>query len=92
MLRLTDTAKAAITGITSQSGLPRTGGVRLALAPDATEVEMTLSPQPENGDEVIDEDGARVFVAGAASPLLAEHLLDAETGPEGLGFALRKAS
>lgn len=92
MLRLTDNAKAAITGITSQSGLPQTGGVRLALTRDADEVEMTLSPQPENGDQVIDEDGARVFVEDAASPLLAEHTLDAETGPEGLGFALRKAS
>lgn len=92
MLRLTDNAKAAITGITSQSGLPRTGGVRLALTPDADEVEMTLSPQPENGDQIIDEDGARVFVEEAATPLLDKHMLDAETGPEGLGFALRKAS
>lgn len=92
MLRLTDNAKAAITGITSQSGLPDTGGVRISLTPDAGQVEMSLSPQPERGDEVIDDDGVRVFVEEAASPLLAEHLLDAETGPEGLGFALRKAS
>lgn len=92
MLRLTDNAKAAITGITSQSGLPDTGGVRLSLTPDADEVEMSLSPQPETGDEVIDEDGARVFVEEAASTLLAEHMLDAESGPEGIGFALRKAS
>lgn len=92
MLSLTDNAKAAITGITSQSGLPESGGVRLSLAPDADEVEMSLSPQPEQGDAVIEEDGARVFVEEAASPLLSEHLLDAETGPEGVGFALRKAS
>ncbi len=92
MLRLTDSAKAAISGITAQSGLPRSGGVRLSLAPDADQVEMSLSPQPEIGDEVIDEDGARVFVERSASPLLAEHQLDAENGPEGLGFALRKAS
>ncbi|WP_413451958.1 hypothetical protein AA0Y32_13380 [Georgenia phoenicis] len=92
MLSLTDNAKAAITGITSQSGLPKSGGVRISLAPDADQVEMALSPQPERGDDVIDIDGARVFVEEAASPLLAEHLLDAETGPDGVGFALRKAS
>lgn len=92
MLSLTENAKAAITGITSQSGLPDTGGVRISLTPDADQVEMSLSPQPESGDEVIDEDGARVFVEEAASPLLAEHTLDAENGPEGVGFALRKAS
>src|SRR5690606_41538222 len=92
MLRLTDNAKAAITGITSQSGLPETGGVRLSLTTDADEVEMSLSPEPQSGDEVIEEDGARVFLEEAASTLLAEHMLDAEAGPDGVGFALRQAS
>jgi iron-sulfur cluster assembly protein len=92
MLSLTENAKAAITGITSQSGLPESGGVRISLAPDADQVEMSLTPQPESGDDVIEEDGVRVFVEEAASPLLAEHTLDAENGPEGVGFALRKAS
>lgn len=92
MLRLTDNAKAAITGITSQSGLPETGGVRLSLTTDADEVEMSLSPEPQSGDEVIEEDGARVFLEEAASTLLAEHMLDAEAGPHGVGFALRKVS
>ena len=92
MLSLTDNAKAAITGITAQSGLPDSGGVRLSLAPAADQVEMALVPEPQAQDAVIDEDGARVFVDQEAAPLLAEHLLDAETGPEGVGFALRKAS
>lgn len=92
MLSITENAKAAITGITSQSGLPTSGGIRLTLAEDADRVEMSLSPEPERGDDVIDEDGVRVFVEEAVSPLLAEHTLDAEQGPDGLGFALRKAS
>ena len=92
MLHLTDNAKAAITGITSQSGLPDTGGVRITLTPDADQVELSLCPEPESSDEVIDEDGARVFVEEAASPLLETHTLDASTGPDGIGFALRKAS
>ena len=92
MLHLTDNAKAAITGITSQSGLPDTGGVRITLTPDADQVELSLSPEPESSDQVIEEDGARVFVEEAATPLLDQHTLDAESGPEGIGFALRKAS
>ncbi len=92
MLSLTDNAKAAITGITSQAGMPETGGVRITLTPDADQVELSLAPEPEGNDQVIDEDGARVFVEDAASPLLEPHTLDAETGPEGIGFALRKAS
>src|SRR5690625_6203434 len=62
MLSLTDNAKAAITGITAQSGLPDSGGVRLSLAPAADQVEMALVPEPQAQDAVIDEDGARVFV------------------------------
>ena len=92
MLSLTDNAKAAITGITAQSGLPDSGGVRLSLAATADQVEMALAPEPQAQDDVIAEDGARVFIDHEAVPLLAEHLLDAETGPEGVGFALRKAS
>lgn len=93
MLALTETAKAAISGITAQSGLPESAGVRISLTTDAEQVEMALSPQPESGDDIIDEAGARVFVDEAASPRLAEHMLDAEEGPDGVGFALRhKAS
>lgn len=90
MLTLTDNAKTAITGLTSQADLPETGGVRIALTEANDQVEMTLSPQPEPGDEVIEEEGCRVFVEENASPLLSEHTLDAEQGPEGVGFELRK--
>ena len=90
MLTLTETAKTAINGITSQAGLPETGGVRIALADQSDQIELSLAPQPEAGDDVIDDDGARVFVQEAASPILAEHTLDAAESPEGVGFALRK--
>lgn len=90
MLTLTETAKAAISGITAQAGLPQNGGIRIALADGNDEIELSLAPQPEAGDEVIDDDGARVFVQSAASPVLAEHTLDAEESPEGVGFALLK--
>lgn len=93
MLSLTDNAKTAITDITTESGLPAGGGIRLSLTGDEEQVEMALSPQPEADDEVIEEAGARVFVAQTASRALAAHILDAQEGPDGVGFALlRQAS
>ena len=55
MLRLTDNAKAAITGITSQSGLPETGGVRLSLTTDTDEVERERRSLCEQTEQEIEE-------------------------------------
>ncbi|MEE6281905.1 hypothetical protein [Georgenia sp. MJ170] len=92
MLTLTSSAKAAITEITSESGLPESGGVRISMTSDNEQIEMALSPRPESGDEIIDDDGARVFVDGVASPVLAQHTLDAQNGPDGVGFALQRTT
>ncbi|MFC4556262.1 Fe-S cluster assembly protein HesB [Georgenia faecalis] len=89
MLTLTENAKTAISGITHQAGLPATGGVRIALADQARQVELSLAPQPEAGDAVIEDDGARVFVAGPCCHILATHTLDADETDEGVSFALR---
>lgn len=91
MLTLTDTAKAAIAEIVSQAGLPEGGGVRISLT-DAEQIEMALSPQPEAGDEVVDESGARVFVTQSAGSALTGHTLDAEQTEDGVGFALRPST
>lgn len=88
MLTLTETARSAIADITAQACLPRTGGVRIALADCMDRVELSLVPEPEAGDDVIDVAGARVFVQDAACPVLNDHVLDAAQSPEGIGFAL----
>jgi iron-sulfur cluster assembly protein len=89
MLTLTQNAKSAITGITHEAGLPVTGGVRIVPAGRSDQVELTLAPQPEVGDRVIDDDGARVFVSETCRLLLADHTLDAANTPQGVGFSLR---
>lgn len=92
MLNLTNNAITALAGITAQSGLPASGGVRITVADSGDQVELALAPEPEARDQIIDEGGVRVFLDEQASPLLAEHVLDAEQADEGIGFALRKAS
>ena len=88
MLALTENAQSAIRGIADQAELPETGGVRIAMA-ESNQLEMTLVPEPQGADEVIEAEGARVFVEETASTLLAEQELDAGQTPDGIGFALR---
>ena len=89
MLTLTDDAQTAIKAITTDAGLPETGGVRIAVAEGGNELQMQLVPEPAAGDEVIETEGARVFASSDASELLAEQVLDAGQTPEGTGFSLR---
>jgi len=90
MLTLTDKAKAAIVGITTQAGLPPTGGIRICLASTDDQVEMTLSAEPAASDDIVVEDGARLFLEAEVAEILAGHTLDAEEGPRGIDFQLRE--
>lgn len=90
MLTLTENAQTAIKTITSQAGLPEDGGVRIAMSEGGSELQMALSPEPAAGDEVIENDGARVFVAEETSTMLESQELDASETDEGTGFSLRQ--
>lgn len=49
---------------------------------------LDLAPEPSAGDEVVDEDGAKVFVDPAAAPTLNGKVLDAHLEGEELQFAV----
>ncbi|UFU06943.1 HesB/IscA family protein [Ruania halotolerans] len=88
MLTLTENAQTAIKSITEQAGLPAEGGVRIAMAESGTELQMSLVPEPAENDQVVEDDGARVFVATETSELLETQQLDASQTAEGTGFSL----
>lgn len=90
MLTITDNAQTAIKTIAEQAGLPESGGVRIALADGGDELQMTLAPEPADGDDVIEGAGARVFVPEDTSTMLETQELDAAQTPEGTGFTLRQ--
>ncbi len=90
MLTLTENAQTAIKTLTSEAGLPEDGGVRIAMSEGGSELQMALSPEPAVGDQVIDDDGARVFVAEETAPMLDSQELDATETEQGTGFSLRK--
>lgn len=89
MLTLTDNARHALQEIATSAGLPEEGGLRIAESSEQQgSFELSLVPQPAAGDEVIEADGARVFVEPLTSTILFDQQLDAAPSPEGTGFLL----
>ncbi|QEV99400.1 Fe-S cluster assembly protein HesB [Microbacterium caowuchunii] len=88
MLTLTETAASAVKTISSQ--IPTEGGgLRIRDTGPETGFELALAPSPEQGDAIVETDGARVFVDAAASAALDDRILDAEMDPDGsVRFAL----
>ena len=81
MLTLTPNAKEAIHLLTADG--PTDCGVRIAAAPSSADgqgsgVSLAVVAEPEAGDEVIDDTGARVFIQPAAAQLLGDQTLDAQ--------------
>ena len=91
MLALTDRAVEAVRDIVASSHeVTETGGLRLSAELSGTEASLKLRivPLPAEDDEVIEEQGARVFVESEAASLLDDKLLDAEMQDEEITFSL----
>lgn len=77
MLTMTPKALAVVRKVTAHPRLGKDSGLRIA-GSDATaaplQVGAVTSPRP--GDEVVERDGARIFLGPAAGPRLRGRLLD----------------
>lgn len=76
MLTLTETAQTVITGIVGQSDAAETGGLRISGA-DGDQLNVGVAPAPVEGDQVLDAEGARVFLDETATTALDDKVLDA---------------
>jgi iron-sulfur cluster assembly protein len=91
LLELTDGAAQAVKTIVSSSDeLPETGGLRLVAQraghrPTSTSASYRL---PAEDDEVIEEQGARVFLEPEAASLLDDKILDASVEQNQATFAI----
>jgi iron-sulfur cluster assembly protein len=84
MLTLTDSAVTAIRTLTSQPELPEDTGLRIMAQDEgAPSFQVTLAETPVAGDQVIEEDGARVFLEANAAAALDDKALDAQVDDEG---------
>ena len=91
LLALTDSAVQAVTEIVSSSDEPsETGGLRMVAEQAGTQVNFQLSvvPVPAEDDEVIEEQGARVFLEPDAASLLDDKVLDANLEQNKVAFTI----
>lgn len=84
MLTLTDQATNVIRALAEKTDAPEQAGLRIAAPGDGTEpLTVTAAITPEAGDEVVEENGARVFLEPAAAMLLGDQMLDAHVDDDG---------
>jgi Fe-S cluster assembly iron-binding protein IscA len=88
MLTLTNNAVTAIRALTSQPEQSPETGLRImgqgqGQSQGVPPFQLALAETPAEGDQVIETDGARVFVAGDAAEALADKALDAEVDDQG---------
>jgi iron-sulfur cluster assembly protein len=89
MLTVTDNAVAAIRSLTGQPEVPDGAGLRIATDPSAGSLQLSLAPEPHEGDQVVDNEGARLFLDNDAALLLDDKALDASVDDQGtVQFAL----
>jgi len=91
LLALTDSAVEAVKSIVSSSDeASEMGGLRMVAERAGTQANFQLSvvPLPAEDDEVIDEQGARVFLEPEAASLLDEKVLDASVEQDQVAFTI----
>lgn len=89
MLTLTDNARHAVQDIATRAGLPEGGGLRIVeSAEQVGNFELSLVPAPVEGDDVVEADGAVVYIEPGTSTVLADQQLDAAPSADGTGFLL----
>ena len=85
MLTLTENASTVVKTLVDQTGSAEDGGLRISQdAPDSPALHVITTEAPQPGDQVLEEDGARVFLEETAAVTLDDKVLDA-TVDEGGG-------
>ncbi|MDQ6715986.1 MAG: Fe-S cluster assembly protein HesB [Actinomycetota bacterium] len=78
MLTLTENASTIVKTITEQTSESDSAGLRFSQAdPEAGGLGVAPVEQPEPGDQVVEEGGARVYLEEQAAAVLDDQVLDA---------------
>ncbi|MGS2616491.1 adhesin [Micromonospora sp. LZ34] len=84
MLTMTDNAVMVIRDLANQQDVADEGGVRIAADTGAGSLTVELAAQPAQGDHVVDNQGARIFLDPDAAELLGDASVDATVDDEGI--------
>jgi iron-sulfur cluster assembly protein len=93
MLTITPTAAEAIRAIVESTDVPEDGGIRISIAQQngaSASLELAVSPAPLEGDEVLDADGAHVFLDEMAALALEDKALDAQIEGDEISFGIEE--
>ncbi len=83
MLTLTENASTVVKSLVDQTG-GNEAGLRISQdAPDSPALHVMPSESPQPGDQVLEEDGARVFLEETAAQTLDDKILDAQVDDNG---------
>jgi iron-sulfur cluster assembly protein len=83
LLSLTEGAVQVIRTVTSQPQLPEETGIRIVAQDTAGSLSLSVTEGPQEGDQVVEEGGARVFLETGAAMALDDKMLDAEIDDKG---------
>jgi iron-sulfur cluster assembly protein len=92
MLALSEKAVVAINGIMSNPEIPEGAGLRVSPqmtgGTEAVTLELSVVEAPAGGDQVVEDQGAQVFVDERVGPMLDDKTLDATTEGEQVQFTI----
>ncbi|SCL34779.1 Fe-S cluster assembly iron-binding protein IscA [Micromonospora pallida] len=94
MLTMTDNAVLVIRDLAAQQDVSDAGGLRITTDPDAGALTVELVGEPGRNDQVVDTNGARIFLDSDAAQLLNDTSVDATVDEEGIvqfGFTEKPA-
>jgi iron-sulfur cluster assembly protein len=87
MLILTEAAAEVVKSFTSNPQVPDGAGLRIASSTpdsgDGDSLQVTATTEPAENDQVIEKEGARVYVEQQAALYLDDKVLDAQVDGEG---------
>jgi iron-sulfur cluster assembly protein len=84
MLDLTENATSMIRSIAERPESPDDAGLRVAVGGESTDrLTVAAADGPQEGDQVVEKEGARVFLDPQAAEILDDKVLDAQVGDEG---------
>jgi Fe-S cluster assembly iron-binding protein IscA len=84
VLTLTANAAQAIRDLTATAPEPAQSGIRISSQGEgANSLTLSLATAPEPADEVVETEGARVYLDPVAATVLEDKSLDAGADPQG---------
>jgi iron-sulfur cluster assembly protein len=91
VLVLTHDAAAVIRSIVESADISDEGGLRIsarAITETEAALELAVAEEPEETDEVVEQEGAQVFLEPGVAEALADKVLDASVEEEGVTFRI----